>query len=69
MPIKRKTNKQQEEFILKSFLKSLSPNALRFYRGLADSLTVETKLKKTFAYIKAELKDFEKNFKQMKLKK
>lgn len=69
MPIKRKTNKQQEEFILKSFLKSLSPTALRYYSGWADSLTVETRLKKTFAYIKAELKDFEKNFKQMKLKK
>ncbi len=69
MPIKRKTNKQQEEFILKSFIENLSPTALRYYRGLADSLTVETKLKKTFAYIKAEIKDFEKIFKQMKSKK
>lgn len=48
MPIKRKTNKQQEEFILKSFIENLSPTALRYYRGLADSLTVETKLKKNF---------------------
>jgi hypothetical protein len=69
MPIKRKTNKQQEEFILKSFIENLSPNALRYCKGLADSYTVETKLKKTFAYIKAELKDFEKVFKQMKSKK
>lgn len=69
MPIKRKTNKQEEFFILKSFIENLTPNALRYFRGLADSLTAGTKLKKTSAYIKAEIKDFEKVFKQMKSKK